>query len=322
MSRRRPGPSRWCRRARPRGAQRRRASSSSATSRLHAVSEPARRGARARAELEHLVPEIQTGRDGLEHLRLHELGPLRRAAEVRGSRSSRPTLARLVCFRKGVRCQVVSMNGQPAPATIVGTFPMPVGTLLRVARTRRPPDRLVAGRGARRGHRGRRQLCPAAVAGALDPGRHGARDAGIRRRRPALRLPRAASLRDRLDGADARRRQPAARGAHPPPRRPPARRGRAQPRRGDALRPARCPLRIATIDVRPPDGPAGAGMLPTRSSPIPPTRGRCGNGVAPSARAAARSRAPSSATPGSRSGAGARSSACKPRCHTSPSRCR
>ena len=48
---------------------------------LHAVAEPARRGARAGAELEHLLPEIEAGRDGLEHLRLHELGPLGRAAE-------------------------------------------------------------------------------------------------------------------------------------------------------------------------------------------------------------------------------------------------
>ena len=47
----------------------------------HAVAEPARRGAGAGAELEHLVPEIETGRHGLEHLRLHELGPLRRAAK-------------------------------------------------------------------------------------------------------------------------------------------------------------------------------------------------------------------------------------------------
>src|SRR5581483_6049451 len=48
--------------------------------------------------------------------------------KVRGSRSSRPTLARLGAFRKRVRCQVVSTDGQPAPAAIVGTFPMPVGT--------------------------------------------------------------------------------------------------------------------------------------------------------------------------------------------------
>ena len=40
----------------------------------------------------------------------------------------RPTLARSACFRKGVRCQVVSIDGQPASAAIVGTFPMPVGT--------------------------------------------------------------------------------------------------------------------------------------------------------------------------------------------------
>jgi AraC-like DNA-binding protein/quercetin dioxygenase-like cupin family protein len=39
-----------------------------------------------------------------------------------------PTLARLVDFRKRVRCQVVSIDGQAAPAAIVGTFPMPLGT--------------------------------------------------------------------------------------------------------------------------------------------------------------------------------------------------
>jgi AraC-like DNA-binding protein/quercetin dioxygenase-like cupin family protein len=38
------------------------------------------------------------------------------------------TLARLVDFRKRVLCQVVSIDGQPAPAAIVGTFPMPLGT--------------------------------------------------------------------------------------------------------------------------------------------------------------------------------------------------
>ena len=40
-----------------------------------------------------------------------------------------PTLARAVGFRKGVRCQVVSIEGQPVPAAVVCTFPMPVGAL-------------------------------------------------------------------------------------------------------------------------------------------------------------------------------------------------
>ena len=35
---------------------------------LDSVAEPARRGAWAAAELEHLVVEIDAGRDGLEHL--------------------------------------------------------------------------------------------------------------------------------------------------------------------------------------------------------------------------------------------------------------
>ena len=48
---------------------------------LHAVPEPVGGSARPGADLEHLVPEIQPGRYGLEHLRLHELRPLGRAAE-------------------------------------------------------------------------------------------------------------------------------------------------------------------------------------------------------------------------------------------------
>ena len=48
---------------------------------LHAVAKPAGGGTGAGAELEHLVPEIQAGRHRLEHLRLHELCPLGRAAE-------------------------------------------------------------------------------------------------------------------------------------------------------------------------------------------------------------------------------------------------
>ena len=57
---------------------------------LHPVPEPVGGSARPRADLQHLVPEIQPGRYGLEHLRLHELCPLGRAAEgvvlVHGSR--------------------------------------------------------------------------------------------------------------------------------------------------------------------------------------------------------------------------------------------
>jgi len=48
---------------------------------LDSVPEPARRGAWAGPELEHLGAEIDAGGDGLEHLRLHEHGPLGRRAE-------------------------------------------------------------------------------------------------------------------------------------------------------------------------------------------------------------------------------------------------
>ena len=110
---------------------------------------------------------------------------------------------------------------------------------LRVAYARRPPARLVARGSARRAHRGRRQLRASPVAGVLDSRRHGARDAGLRRRRPSLGLPRAATLSDRVAGADAGRGQPVARRTDPPPRDRTRSDRAAAPRRGCALRPAR-----------------------------------------------------------------------------------
>jgi hypothetical protein len=48
---------------------------------LDAMAKPARRGARARPDLEHLITEIKTSGHRLEHFGFHELGPLRRAAK-------------------------------------------------------------------------------------------------------------------------------------------------------------------------------------------------------------------------------------------------
>ena len=81
------------------------------------------------------------------------------------------------------------------------------------------------------------------------------------------------------------------------------------------------PLRIATIDVRSPADPRARGVADALlADPAIPARSTSGD--ARSERAAARSRVPSCTTPGSRSGAGARSSAYRRRCCTSPSRCR
>lgn len=76
-----------------------------------------------------------------------------------------------------------------------------------------------------------------------------------RRGRSPVRLPRAAPLPDRLGWADAGRREPGPRPAHPPPRRTAASAtGNARVPRG-VLFDLLLPLRIATIDVRPPSDP-------------------------------------------------------------------
>ena len=214
------------------------------------------------------------------------------------------------------------MNGQPAPAAIVGTFPMPVGTRFewhshgdhQLAWS--PEGVLVVlteGGGSYVLPPSRALWIPAGTV-------HETRASGAAVLRSVYVEPRRCPI--DWDGADAGRGQSAPRRTHPSPRRPRDR----QPRNAPAPRPSsstswcRSASRRSTSDS--PADPARARRrrrAPRRSRPIP---ARCTNGDARSARAAARSRAPSSTTPGSRSGAGARSSACRRRCCTSPSRCR
>ena len=164
------------------------------------------------------------------------------------------------------------MNGQPAPAAIVCTYPMPAGTLFewhahvdhQIAWS--PEGVLVVvieGGGS--------YVLPPARALWIPAGTvHETRASGVAVLRSVYLEPRRCAidwtaptpvavspllgelihhLDDRGLGAEER--------------------GRAEAMLFDLL----LPLRIATIDVRPPTD-AARGMFPTRSSPIPPTRGR------------------------------------------------